>query len=337
MRKNHLVILQYILFLGLGIFLVWWSVKDLTAADRSQIRSALAHARYLLIIPVFAILLLSHYLRALRWKLLLEPMGYHPAARNVFFSVMIGYLTNLAFPRLGEVLKCTVLARYEKVPVDKLIGTIITERIIDAISLVLVFGITLLLQPSLYSQLMAAFFEQKSEGAEKSNAGLIVALVLVTIILLGVAIWMIVKKKNISDLYAVLRRIALNMLKGIISVARLKKWFLFTVYSVVIWALYLLSGYLGFFALVETTGYGIREAFSILSAGSVGMIVTPGGIGAYAVLIEKTMMIYGLQKGIALAFGWLLWIVQTGVILLGGLFSFAALPYYNKKTVAETR
>jgi uncharacterized membrane protein YbhN (UPF0104 family) len=334
MRKSHFVILQYIIFLGLGIFLVWWSIKDLSADDRAQIRSSLSHARYLLIIPVFIILFLSHYIRALRWKMLLEPMGYHPSSRNTFFAVMIGYLTNMAFPRLGEVLKCTVLARYEKVPVDKLIGTIITERIIDAISLVAVFTVTLALQPGLYSQLVETFF-QNSNGDEKKSAGLLVALIIAGIVILAVAGWMIFKKKNFTDLFVLVKRIALNVLRGVISVGRLKKRFLFISYTIIIWVLYLLAGYIGFFALVETTGYGIREAFSILSAGSIGMIVTPGGIGAYAILLEKTMMIYGLQKGIALAFGWLLWIVQTGVILLGGLFSFAALPFYNKKLTVE--
>ena len=101
------------------------------------------------------------------------------------------------------------------------------------------------------------------------------------------------------------------------------------------WALYLTGGYIGFMALKETEQYGITEAFTVLSAGSIGMIITPGGIGAYALLIQKTMQIYGLQKGIALAFGWILWLAQTAVILIGGLISFVSIPYYNKKRLIE--
>ena len=89
------------------------------------------------------------------------------------------------------------------------------------------------------------------------------------------------------------------------------------------------------FVFRETEGYGIKEAFWIFNTGKVGMIVTAGGIGAYALLIEKTMQIYGLQKGIALAFGWILWLAQTGVLLIGGLVSFAALPYFNKMKERE--
>src|SRR5437867_1697282 len=133
MKKRYFTILQYLFFFGLGIFLVWWSVKDLSSDDKSQIKAALKNARYSLIFPVLGILFFSHYIRALRWKLLIEPLGHKPRVSNTFFAVMIGYLTNLAFPRLGEVLKGTVLARYEKIAVDKLFGTIIIERIIDAL------------------------------------------------------------------------------------------------------------------------------------------------------------------------------------------------------------
>ena len=86
-------------------------------------------------------------------------------------------------------------------------------------------------------------------------------------------------------------------------------------------------------ALQETSHYGIREAFTILCAGSIGMIATPGGIGAYAYMIKETMQLYGLNSAIALAFGWILWVAQTLVILIGGLISFVALPYYNKKKI----
>src|SRR5262245_11479680 len=140
MKKRLFTILQYIFFFALGIFLAWWSIRDLSKNDKSEIKDALNHARYLLIVPVLLVLLLSHYLRGVRWGLLIEPIAHKPANTNSFLSVMIGYLTNLAFPRLGEVVRCTVLARYEKIPVDKLLGTVILERIIDAISLLVVFG-----------------------------------------------------------------------------------------------------------------------------------------------------------------------------------------------------
>ena len=143
MKKRLRTILQYIIFLGLGILFAWLSLKNLDDEKLAKIKTAFANARHWLVIPVFIILFLSHYVRAMRWRLLIGSLGYPSSKMNAFFAVMIGYLVNQGVPRLG------VLSRYEKIPVDKLIGTIILERIIDALTLLIIFGITLAIQPDL--------------------------------------------------------------------------------------------------------------------------------------------------------------------------------------------
>jgi uncharacterized membrane protein YbhN (UPF0104 family) len=331
MNKRFRTILQYTFFLGLGIFLVWWSIKDLGSDDKSQIRSALKTARYYLLIPILSILFLSHLVRALRWRLLINSLGYNATVTNTFFAVMVGYLTNMAFPRLGEVLRCTVLARYEKVPADKLVGTVILERLIDALSLLVIFGITFAIQPHFYSELIDAFFHSSKPGASKGTPLYVIGLIGIWFIGLCLGLWMLIKKKNFNDLLNLFRKIGRSLWQGVSAVQHLKKRRQFVFWTIVLWTLYLTGGYLGFMALKETQQYGLKEAFAVLSAGSVGVIVTPGGIGAYALIIEKTMQIYGLQKGVALAFGWIMWLAQTGVILVGGLLSFGLLPWYNKK------
>jgi uncharacterized protein (TIRG00374 family) len=333
MNKRLLIVLQYLFFLGLGVFLVWWSVKDIDDEKMSEIRNALKNARLYLIIPVFIILIFSHYIRALRWRLLMEPIGYKPGKANTFFAVMVGYLANQAVPRLGEILKCTLLARYEKIPADKLVGTIILERLIDAVCLVLVFGITLIIQPGLYSQIVDTVFNGRTIDQETNKIpGYVAGLVLTGIILLFIGLWMVIKKKNFRDMVISIKKIGSRIWQGISAIRHLKKRGKFIMLTLILWCLYLSGGYIGFQALYETEHYGIKEAFTVLSAGSIGMIVTPGGIGAYPYLIEATMQLYGLQQSIAVAFGWLLWLAQTVVILIGGLLSFAALPWFNKKT-----
>lgn len=335
MNKRIRTILQYSFFLGLGIFLVWWSVKDLTGDDKSQIKLTLATARYWLIIPVFGILFLSHLVRALRWKLLIEPLGYKPSTTNTVFAVFIGYLANQAVPRLGEVLKCTILARYEKVPADKLIGTIILERIIDAICLIIIFGITLAIQPDIYAQLIDTVFNSGGEKKEKTISSTLVTAIIAGIIILILAIWMIKNKKGFADLLLLFKKIWRSIWQGVSTIQHLKKRWLFLFLTISMWTLYLVGGYIGFMALKETNQYGIKEAFTVLSAGSIGMIATPGGIGTYAYLLQKTMQVYGLNSGVALAFGWILWLAQTVVILIGGLISFVAIPWYNKRKANE--
>lgn len=290
-----------------------------------------------MLIPVFGILFLSHLIRAIRWKLLIEPLGFKPSTTNTLFAVFIGYLANQAVPRLGEVLKCTVLSRYEKIPADKLVGTIILERVIDAITLLLIFGITLAIQPDIYSQLVDTIFNSKKEGdvTKKTISSSLVLMILAGIVIIVLAVWMIKNKKNFSDLGLLFKRIGKSIWQGLSAIQHLKKrwWFIFLTISM--WALYLAGGYIGFMALKETQQYGINEAFTVLSAGSVGMIATPGGIGAYAYLLQKTMQVYGLNEGIALAFGWILWLAQTAVVLIGGLISFVGMPYYNKRKLRE--
>jgi len=336
MNKRVSILLQYLFFLSLGVFLVWWSVKDIDREKWQEIRLALKNARFYLGVPVFIILLSSHFVRALRWRLLIEPLGYKPDKANTFFAVMIGYLANQAFPRLGEVLKCTLLARYEKIPADKLVGTIILERVIDAISLLMVFGITLIIQPGLYSKLADNVFNNAGEDEAKKIPAYVFGLILIGIIVAIIVLWMVIKKKNFGDLRVALKKIGQRVWMGLSAVQHLRKRGQFFLLTVLLWSLYLSGGYIGFYALHETEHYGIKEAFTVLSAGSIGMLITPGGIGAYAYLIEATMQLYGLQQSIAVAFGWLLWIAQTVIILFGGLFSFVLLPLHNKrKKIAE--
>ena len=328
MNKRFAKILQYFLFLGLGLFFAWLSLKNLDHENIIQVKHSLKQAKKWLFLPVFFILILSHYIRGLRWRLLIEPLGHKPSGTNAFLAVMIGYLVNLGVPRLGEIIKCTILSRYEKIPTDKLIGTIIIERIIDALCLVVVFALTLGIQPTLYAQIMAAFFNEDNpiENAPQSHTGIWVIIGII-ILIIG---FLLYKRKSIRDIGNTFKKIGNSIYIGITSIKALKKRKQFLVLTLLIWTLYLLGGYIGFIAFEETNQYGLKEAFTILSAGSIGMIASPGGIGAYAYLVEKTMQLYGLNYSIALAFGWLLWLAQTTVLIIGGIASFIALPFVNR-------
>src|SRR4051812_4786074 len=143
MKKKILGLLQYLLFLGLGIFLLWLTLRK---SNWEEIKTDIITANFIFLIPATFMLLISHLSRAVRWKILMEPLGYKPSLLNTFLAVMIGYWANLAVPRLGEVLKCTILGRYEKVPADKLVGTIVAERAFDVASLIAVLMITIGIQ-----------------------------------------------------------------------------------------------------------------------------------------------------------------------------------------------
>lgn len=322
--------LQYLFFLGLGLTFAWLSLRNLDDEKWLQLKISLQGARLWVGIPVFFMLIASHWIRALRWKLLLEPMGYRPSGLNAFFAVMVGYLVNLGVPRLGEIVKCTLLARYEKIPAEKLIGSIILERLIDALCLLGIFALTLAIQPEFYHALIDTFFPS-SPADSKNEVSLLFILTIAGVIITGLLVWMKWKKKTGKDLLAILRSIFFRVLEGVSAIRHLKKRKQFMMLTLLLWSLYLYSGYLGFLTFRETTYFGIKEAFTVLSAGSVGMIASPGGVGAYAYLVQKTMQLYGLNYTVALAFGWLLWLAQTIIIVLAGVLSFALLPWFNTK------
>ena len=331
LKKRIILAVQFLFFLGLGLFLVWWMARGIDDKGWAQIKVSLQQANYWLFVPVFAMLLLSHYVRALRWKILMEPLGYKPGTFNVFNAVMIGYLANLAFPRLGEVLKCTLLARYEKVAPDKLVGTIVAERAIDLVCLITAFVITILLQIDTVGtyalDLLKGIFKGKGDGFSWLRLGMILGIALSFIL---VCYWLLARFAHIR----IIQRIK-NVIKGIWhglnSVRYIKQRRLFLVHTVLIWTLYFLSSRVGFYAMEEVSHLGTREAFSILSFGSIGMIATQGGIGAYQFIVQEILMLYGLSQITGFTFGWILWIAQTLVILLGGLVCFILLPVLNRK------
>ncbi|MBS1590370.1 MAG: flippase-like domain-containing protein, partial [Bacteroidetes bacterium] len=147
-KKTVLTLFQYIIFFGLGAILIWWQYTKLSPLDKNEIFASF-HAvkgKIWLLAPVLIIGFLSHLFRALRWKLLLAPLKLKPSTPNITFAVLIGYLVNLLVPRMGEVARCSVLAKYEQEPVDKIVGTMVAERSFDFICLVFVTLLTFVLQ-----------------------------------------------------------------------------------------------------------------------------------------------------------------------------------------------
>ncbi len=318
-------------YAALAAFFIWMSLRHLNADQWEEIKSALRNTRYVLILPVVLILLLSHWVRALRWRLLIESLGHEVSRKDSFYAVMIGYLVNQGVPRLGEVMKCTLLGRKAGIPVEKLVGTILLERLFDACCLIIFFGLTLAIQPDLYDKVMDTFFASKRGGARAAYSRFAIWLFGILLIGLGVFIWYKLRHLKTRELKERLVRFQKQFVEGLRSIQHLKARGYFLFLTLIMWICYLGGGYIGLLAFSETQELGMPVAFSILSAGSVGMIASPGGIGAYAYLIQKTMELYGIEEAAAIAFGWLLWLVQTAVIVLGGLASFAGISNKTKK------
>jgi glycosyltransferase 2 family protein len=336
MQKKAIAILQYLLFLGLGIFLVWWSLQQIPTEKWDEFKDSLKTANYWLMIPVFFILSGSHVIRALRWRILIKPIGHSPSIPNTFFAVMIGYLANLAIPRLGEVLKCTILARYEKVPAEKLIGTILIERVFDVISLGIVFAIALVSQYEIVgeyaNQLIASLFENKSGAISITKVVIGIAIALS----LFFTIRFLFKKYSEFILIQKINNIFSGIWEGLTSIQHLKQKGLFLTYSIAIWSLYIVGTWVGLWATAGTASLGLPAAVSALAFASIGMIVTPGGIGAYAYFLAKVLEKNGVPFELGFANGTLQWFAQFIIVLVVGFISVGALAWYNKRKEYES-
>lgn len=337
MKKKFLGFLKYLLFLGLGIFLVWWSLGNIPDDKWEDFEKSFATARYWLLIPVFFILAISHLLRAIRWKILMQPLGYSPTLGNTFFAVMIGYLANLAVPRLGEILKCTVLAKYEKVPAEKLVGTIVAERAFDVVSLAVVFLLAFLFQFQVVGDYGISLIKQLfiSKSGEVSLSKTFISIAVIVALIIAAKIWI----KKFAHLNAVIfiKKLFRGIWEGIISVRGLKRKWPFIFCSIGIWAFYLLGTWIGFYATIGTSGMGIDVALSALAFASIGMIITPGGIGAYAYFMAKVLEKNGVPFELGFANGTLQWFAQFLIVLLIGFLSMGLLPYINKTKNENTR
>ena len=331
MKKILVTAAQYIFFLGLGILLLWWTTKNLTADEIRQLKDALKDANYFLVIPAMILLLLSHFSRALRWKILMEPLNFQPSTLNTFFAVMLSYFFNLLVPRLGEVMKCTILARYEKTPVDKLIGTMVAERAIDVICLLLVIFTTILLQIDIVGEFAMTEF-RKAYGTKAGGIDVTSLLIAVGIFLAAVfmIVWLM-RRYNHVGIIGKINTGLKGIWMGLTSIRFVKRKWAFVFHTVFIWAMYLMSIRLGFYAMESVSHLGIKPSFTILSFGSLAMIITQGGIGAYQLAVEKTLTLYGINEVNGLAFGWLLWAVQTLLVLIVGFLCLMLLPVFNKK------
>lgn len=337
MNKSLLTILQYIFFLGLGILFVWLTVRHITPQQWNHIQVSIKNARHWVILPVIIMLLLSHYLRALRWKILMEPLGYNPGIFNTWAAVMIGYLVNAGVPRLGEIVKCTILSRYENVRADKLVGTIVMERAVDVVCLIIAFVFALIFQGDIIGDYTATLFG----NLFKDNTGhTSITKIIITLAALGIffrILYYLLKKFGHIDAVARIKNVLRGILHGLSSIRLVKHKGRFLVYTLIIWALYLTSTTAGIYALHETDHLGFGAGLTTLVIGSVGMIATPGGIGAYPFLVQKLMLLYQVPEETGAALGWLLWSVQTLIILGAGLIFSGLFSFFNKNRQSAPR
>ena len=339
MKKKLLNILKYIILLGVAAALLLYALKGM---DIKKIFQQIANANIFWVAVSGFISIVAFVVRAHRWNLLIEPMGYSPSLKNTTYSVMVGYFANLAIPRLGEVSRCGALSKAESIPFNKLLGTVIIERIIDVLSLL----VCILLAAALEYKRLGSFFSEKVfdplnkkiQQLTGSPILLTLAILLVIILIIGVIYFLRKSKKGGSG--SRVNKIVRGFIDGLRSVANLKRPGLFIFQSAFIWILYFLGVYTALYAFSFTSGLGANAALFLLVAGGLGMSApVQGGIGAYHLLVKEGLVLYGVAAENGLAFAFMLHGLQLVLVIALGILSLFLLfsAGKSKQAVAETK
>ena len=340
MNKRIKDILKLVIFLALGVFFVWWSIKDLDNEQRSSIlsnaMSALKGNNWIFLTIGLIICFLSVVFRALRSVLMIEPLGHKISKANAYHGVTICYLANLAFPRLGEVLRCTVLQQYEKIPFQKSFGTIVTERIIDMFFLLSLLVGAFFLESDKLLQIFTDNNGYDKVEAIVSGTGKYIAIGI--FLLLALLVYVFRKKIASIPILQKIIKIVKGFGEGLLSVRKVRSPLLFIFYSVMIWVCYYFAFYVCIFIFPSLTALGstaFAASLTCLAIGAIGFLVAQGGLGAYPWLISIVLVLYGIKAEEGLAIGWVVWTIETGLYLLAGLVSLVVLAIKKNRDVSD--
>lgn len=276
-----------------------------------------------LIIGIF-----SHISRAMRWNLLIEPLGSKPGLLNTFLAVMTGYLMNLVIPRMGEISRCGVLSKYEKISFPRLIGTVVTERVIDVLMLLFMTILALIAQ----SGYILSFIRQNPDMKEKAT-GLFSSPLLIGGLLLLLLIIITLRKKILNTrLYRQIGNILQHLKEGIISFRYVKKKGAMIFHSFFIWIMYYLMLYTAFFAFDFTQGLSPLAGLTTFVMGSFGMLApVQGGLGTWHFMTKESLALYGVSNENGIIFAFVAHTTMNLLLIVLGLLSLMALPLVNRE------
>jgi len=328
--------LQYTFILAVTALLIWFSLRGLTVANGENKWDYLkhtwdgAHKGWLLLMAVIA--MLSHVVRAERWRMLFTPLGESPKLSHSFLSLMVGYLVNLVIPRGGEVSRCYNLYKLDKIPVETSFGTVVLERIVDVLCLLLLVALSFALE----SQRLFAFIETLPLGQDGTSSKYTALLYALGggVILGVVVVWFIRTNKKANAWF---KKTWHGFKDGMLSVFKLKNPGLFIFYSIAIWFLYFAMSYTVIKAFPATSQLGFHAVMSLFAIGSIAMAAPlPGGTGSYHVLVPQGLVfLYSIPQSDAVAFTFIFHGWQTFIMIVAGAISLVITSMLVKKNGAH--
>ena len=324
MKKKGFKLLKIVLPLALGLFLILRSYYSFTPQELEIIKNEIAEANYYWVALGMLAALLSHLSRAWRWNYMLDSLGFKPSFLTNTTAIGVGYAMNMLIPRSGEVSRAVIVNRTDQVPVDKAIGTIVAERVLDLIALGLIAITAVVLSGRLLIDFMWVVM---SDAFAKANS-LKIAVYLIILLVIAIIVRLILKRLKMLDK---LKTFLAGLKDGFNTIWTMKKKWLYLAHTIFIWAMYVVMFYVNIFALEATQNLSIAAVLCAFVAGSLAIAFTNGGFGAYPYLVAQVLLLFGLVETAGTSLGWLLWLSQTALIIGYGMFSFLLLSVTNSR------
>lgn len=344
-KKQLFNFLKFLLFLSIGVtilYLVYRSqnaayqeecaLRGIAAEDCSLLNKVWKDFRsvnYFWILMVFATYAMSNVSRAIRWNMLLRTLGYQPRFSNALLTTIVGYFANLGLPRMGEVVRAGMMARYEKMPVEKVMGTVVVDRIVDVLSIFMLTGLALVLD---FDKIWAFANEYVDLSGRFGGSGSVLAILAIA----GVAVLGLFYafRKQLMQI-AIVQKIATIIRgfgQGIQTIRRVERPWLFVFHSINIWLMYFLMNYFCLLSFAPTADLPMLAALTTFVFGAWGIVIpSPGGMGTYHFLVQLALGFYGVSGDDGFSFANIAFFsIQLGCNVFWGILALLFLPNLNK-------
>ena len=329
--KHLLTVLKYALLLAVSGALMVYAVRG---QDLSRIGHYIATANYWWLTITLTLSVLGYFSRAYRWQMQLNASQTPAPYWSVYHAMMVGYLANIVLPRMGEVIRCSVLRRTSGVPVQVALGTVVTERVIDVLILLGLLASVLLLDfNTFWSFVNQQVLGGRYEALARNRTPLLIAAVIggVLLLMVGYALFRNLERLRQNAFFNKGILFVKGLLAGIFSVLKLKKKGLFLLHTLFTWAVYYLMDYLAFFCFPETYNLDMRAGLAVLTFGAFGMAApVAGGIGPFHVMVQGILLVYGVSKEAGIAYALVVHGAQTLLVVMMGGISFIAVAAADK-------
>ena len=313
MIKNYFKIL---LPISVGVFCIYFSFRNINFSDFTQYFFEINYTWVAIGIILGA---LSHISRSYRWKYLINPLGYKLGFINSVLAVFSAYLINYTIPRAGDLARATMISKYEKIPLEKTLGTIVAERAVDVICIIIIISIGLIIE-----------FQRISEKLISLTQDTEISVILIYFGAFVIMLFILNKILKKSKYYKSILNFFSGIVEGLTIIFKMEKRVPFILHSIFIWLMYILMFWatsMAFFELHEVAFYQFMISFTLAA---ISIMLSNGGIGIYPLAVEESLGWYGVQSMTGLAFGWVSWLSQTMMVVIFGGLSLFVLPFINR-------